>query len=493
MAGGRIEPSLRYRIYAVPIVLSQIYFGRPYDYTGYPRVESAFVNSTLSIDELIARVWSVPDPKVGDLFFILADDKGTVDFTRLAFHFFGVKESSLYYMYFTILLVSCLLYVASYFADARRLALLLLLCLAFYATMPAFLAFPPGLNVLDVHAFGMLSIVAFLHILVAATDSHSTRPRQLLATLAQAFIMVFVYHSRASSITQAVGVVAGFPLILFFLHRRDRPPVESPRVLERVFGPQYVRRMVPAAIVLVAFSLLPVYQRLVYHPDYFGRRATLNHIVYHNLLIGLQWNSFLRDRYTLGSGDLGAAHAVDLYLETRTNKHPGRHGWAAENLNSITTQLPFDWVEYEEAARELYFTIWKEQPKQCLLTILYYHPIDVFDVFRLQMGYIPRANFDQQYAYNPFRPFQLLMLIAATVLCSIARRAIRPIDALIALVALGSSLLVPVLVYAGNFIVLAEAFVLAGLVAYAVLGVLLSRLIAHTFPRLRGASVLLTA
>ena len=104
------------------------------------------------------------------LFFILADDKGIVDFTRLAFRLYGIELSSLYYMYFTVVLISCLLYVVCYFDDVAKLALLAFLCLAFYTTMPAFLAYPPGIDVLDVHAFGLLSLVAFLHILVAATD-----------------------------------------------------------------------------------------------------------------------------------------------------------------------------------------------------------------------------------------------------------------------------------------------------------------------------------
>ena len=285
--------------------------------------------------------------------------------------------------------------MACYFDDAPKLALLAFLCLAFYTTMPLFLAFPPGINVLDMHAFGLLSLVAFLHILVAATDPRSTRPRQLAATLGQALIIVFVYHSRSSTITQVAMIVMAYPLILFLTRRRALAAEPSQPFLERVFGPQYLRRSVPAAVVLVAIGLLPVYQRLMYNRDYFGRRATLSHILYHNLLIGMQWNPVLTNSYGLGVGDLGAARAVDQYLETRTTKSPGRHAWAATNLNSLTTQAPFDWVEYEEAARDLYFTIWKEQPREALRTLAYYHPLDVYTVAH-HLGTVITPKFDRR-------------------------------------------------------------------------------------------------
>ena len=491
MSDGRIEPSWRYRIYAAPIVLSQIYYGRPYDYTAYQKLAIRFQGETPSIDELIATSTAIPDVASAGLFLILADDKGVVDFTRLAFLLYGLKTSSLYYMYFTIVLGSCLLYVVCYFPDAHKLGLLVFLCVAFYAAMLAFLAFPPGLNVLDVHAFGMLSIVAFLHAMVASTDPQSTRPRQLLTTIGQAIVLVFVCHSRASTITQVLTVAAAAPLVLFLEQRRNPAAVPSRRFAERVFGPDYVRRIVPAAIVLLAIALLPLYQRLVYNRDYFGRRATLNHIVYHNLLIGLQWNPVLKDAYGLGSGDLGAARAVDAFLE-KTNSYPGRHAWAATNLNSVTTQMPFDWVEYEEAARELYFTIWKERTRESLLTLLYYHPMDIYTVAQIQRGAIADPRFNPQYAYNPFRSICLLAFAAATVLCTGGRRPIPPIYALLSGLAFASALVVPILVY-GGFIILAEAFVSAGLLIYTTLGVVLSWLIVQAVHRLRARAMVQTA
>ena len=473
MASGRIDPSWRYRIYAVPIVLSQIYYGRAYDYVGYNALAIPFQAEQPSIDALVSTLKSVAGVESQGLFFILADDKGTVDVVRLAFLLYGIATASLYYMYFTIFLVSCLLYAVSYFTDRHKLALLVFLCLAFYATMPAFLAFPPGINILDTHAFGMLSLAAFLHLLVAATDPNPTRPLGLATVVAQALILILVYHTRSSTMTQVLAVLVAGPLIVYLSRRRDRSPVSLRR------------RLAPVAIVLVAICLLPLYQRLRYHPDYFTRRSTLQHIVYHNLLIGLQWNPALTARYGLGSGDLGAARAVDTYLETRTTRNPGRKNWAASGLNSVTTQLQFDWVEYEEAARDLYFTIWKEDPKECLRTIVYWHPVDVYAVLQVYLGNSTHPAFDKRYAYNPFGPVYLLVLVAATLLCTTRHRPMSAAHVLIALIMLASALVVPIVVYAGGFIILAESFVSAGLLVYATLGVVLSALASRALGRFR--------
>jgi hypothetical protein len=486
MASGRIDPSFRYRIYAVPIVLSQIYYGRPYDYVGYMALEMPFQLDTPSIDELAVTLKSVENVESQGLFFIVADDKGIVDFTRVAFLLYGIRTTSLYYMYFTIMLVSCLLYVVTYFTDVHRLALLVFLCVAFYATMPGFLAYPPAISILDLHAFGMLSMAAFLHILVAATDASATRPMKLVPLVAQALILTCAYHTRASSVTQSVTIVLAYPLILWLWARRERSAPPARPILQRAFAMQYGRRLIPAAIVLIAISvLLPVYQRVMYNDGYFGRRSTLHHIVYHNLLIGLQYNPMLQESYGLGIGDLGATHAVDTYLE-RTNRNRGRRNWASMGHNTVTTQLPFDWVEYEEAARDLYFTIWREQPKQCLLTWLYWHPLDIYRVVRRFTGNDSAdGKFAKRHAYNPFRPVYMLVVVVTVVLGTVRGRPILPAYALIAWLMLASALIVPIvfyaggyLNYAGGFLNLAEALVAAGVMIYTSLAVAVSWLLA---------------
>jgi hypothetical protein len=469
MASGQIEPSWRYRVYAAPIVLSQLYYHRPYDYVGYNKLAIPFQAETPSIDELAEKLKAVANVESDGLFFILADDKGVVDFTRLAFQLYGIRTASLYYMYFTILFGSCVLFVVGHFTDRHKLVMLVLLCLGLYATMPAFLAFPPGINILDIHAFGVLSLVAALHILVSATDADPTRRALLITTAAQALIMTMVYHTRSSSITQTLGIAAAYPIVLY---------------LSRDVGVRYRRRFVPLIILLVAVSLLPIYQRLRYHPDYFGRRATLTHIVYHNLLIGMQWNPNLQKRYGLGLGDLGIAQAVDAFLESPArNTHPERHAWAASGLNTVTTQQPFDWVEYEEAARDLYATIWRESPKEALLTALYWHPLDVYQVTRIYTGYSGMQRFDQRNAYNPFRPIYVVVLLVTAALCSVGGRPLKAVYALMAFTMFASALLVPILVYAGGFIILAEAFAVAALLMYTALAVVLSQLFTRSWQR----------
>ena len=477
MATGQVDLTFRYRVYGVPIVLSQIYFGRPYDYVGYMALDTPLQYGTPSIDEWVPTLRLARNVDAQGLFFIVADDKGIVDFTRLAFLLYGIRTTSLYYMYFTILLASWLFYVIAYFFDVRKLALMVFLCLAFYATVPVFLAVAPRINILDLHTFGILSLMAFLHLLLAATDPGSTRPAKLAAIAGQVFILVCAYHTRSSILPQVLTILAAYPLVLWLQARREHR--RSPRLLERALGPDYRRRLIPAAFVLVSiFVLLPIYQRLMYHPDYFGRRATLSHIIFHNLLIGSQSNPLLRESYGLGSVDLGAAHAVDMHLE-RTGQSKGRKDWAVRGLNTVTTQLPFDWAEYEDAARDLYFTMWREQPMQSLLTSVYWHPLDIFRLVRTFSGNDgARPVADGRLAYNPFRPLYILVVVAAVILSSSARP-MPPTNVLIPCSMLASALVVPLVFYPDTFHNLAEAFVAGAAAVFAMVAVAASRLMAR--------------
>jgi hypothetical protein len=473
MASGEIEPSWRYRIYAAPIVLSQIYHHRPYDYVGYQKLSIPFQAPTPSIEELAPKLQHIEQVDGQGLFFILADDKGVVDFTRIAFLLYGIRTASLYYMYFTVLVASSALFIVSYFGDRRKLALLVFFSLALFATMPAFVARPPGINVLDIHAFGILSIVATLHILLAATDPAPTRPLHFLTTLFQALVIAFIYHARSSTISHAAAVLIAYPVIVYCHCRIHRSSLQRPSMF---------RRFVPLGILASIIALVPVYQRVMYHPDYFGRRATLGHVVYHNLLMGLQWNPHIRERYDLGEADLGVARAVDAFLERKArHRIAGREQWAVMGMLTVTTQESFDWVEYEEAGRELFTTILRQEPWESWLTYVYYHPVDLFLIVQSYLGAAlpPRAGLDTptrqgldtRYIYNPIG-LQYLFVLVATAALRIGRP--RFVDTAYAMVLLTATLVVPLVFYAGDFIILAEVFVAATLAVYVAVAELIS-------------------
>jgi hypothetical protein len=473
MASGGIEPSWRYRIYAAPIVLSQIFYHRPHDYVGYRRLSIPFQAPTPSIDELVPTLQHIERVDRWGLFFILADDKGIVDFMWMAFRLYGIRTASLYSMYFTVLVASSALFIVSYCGDRRKLALLALFSLSLFATMPAFAARPPAISVLDIHAFGILSIVATLHVLLAATDPAPTRPLHLLTTLIQGLVMAFVYHARSSTISYTAAVLIAYPIIVYSDWGNNRSSLQRPSMF---------RRFVPLGILVSIIALVPVYQRVMYHPDYFGRRATLGHVVYHNLLIGLQWNPHIRERYGLGDGDLGVAGAVDTFLERKArHRIAGREQWAAMGLLTVTTQEAFDWVEYEEAGRELFTTILRQEPWESLLTYTYYHPLDIWLIARSYFGgpLPPKADLytqtrqglDTRYVYNPIG-LQYLFVLVATAAMRIGKP--RVIDSTYAVVLLIATLVVPLVFYAGGFIILAEAFLAATLAMYVAAAELIS-------------------
>jgi hypothetical protein len=274
--------------------------------------------------------------------------------------------------------------------------------------------------------------------------------------------MTLVYHMRSSIITQVLGIAVAYPIVLYVTRAGGRP---------------YRRRFVPLLVLLAVLCLLPIYQRLQYHPDYFGRRATLSHGVYHNLLIGLQWNPTLKARYGLGEADQGAARAIEAFV-TAGRGAPAT--WTAIGTNAVTTQAPFNFVDYEEAARDFYLHIWRENPVEVVITMLYWHPLDVYRLARIHAGFTDTPGIDRQQLYQPFQLVHLGVLLVTVGLCSAGGTPLKPGHAVMALIMLASTLLVPLVFYAGDFVNLAEAFVAAGLFTYATLAVGLSHLLTRS-------------
>jgi hypothetical protein len=214
----------------------------------------------------------------------------------------------------------------------------------------------------------------------------------------------------------------------------------------------------------------------MYEPGYFaGTRATLSHILYHNLLIGMQWSPRLQTNYGLGVGDLGIAEAIDARRQRSgvADGHPPH--WAAEGLTTITTQMPFDWAEYDDHARDIYLTIWREHPREVLYTIAYYHSRDVGLVFGTYLGF---QMYDDQAAfpatYRLFGLAPLAVLLATTFLAAWGDGRLRSAHVLAAGVMLVSSLVVPIGIYAGGFIILAETFICVAFSLYVSIALLLS-------------------
>ena len=63
-----------------------------------------------------------------------------------------------------------------------------------------------------------------------------------------------------------------------------------------------------------------------------------------------------------------------------------------------------------------YLTIWKEQPREVLRTLVSYHPLDVYGVAKRYLGTVNTPNFDRRYTYRPLQWPQMLAFVATTVL-----------------------------------------------------------------------------
>src|SRR5262245_35472845 len=128
------------------------------------------------------------------------DDVGLATFTELAFLLFGVKVSSLYYMYFALLAATTLLFFASHGGSRAAVACLTLMLLALYVLSLSEIVtlvmqrWPftgsGGSDFKDPRFFGTLAAIPALHVLVSwRREDYRPLIRDYLVLAAQALIL----------------------------------------------------------------------------------------------------------------------------------------------------------------------------------------------------------------------------------------------------------------------------------------------------------------
>ena len=134
------------------------------------------------------------------------DDKGYADFAILSFQLFGLRLSSFYLTWFVLLGTSVVMFVASFWRSESRLTLLALALLGSYT---AFFVLPLTSELATVQnprAFGIVSIVAVLHICLFVLDGRRFTLGAVVAASAQVALIVFSIHVRSTEVWQVICV-----------------------------------------------------------------------------------------------------------------------------------------------------------------------------------------------------------------------------------------------------------------------------------------------
>lgn len=297
----------RYRVYGIPIALSSDVYGLK-GYVADREVVRRFMNQkpvdVILAQDLPAALPPRPANEAGAddrLFFVPADDKGDVTFTRIAFALFGRSSRALYDAFFLLLAGSVLAYVVAFVRSRDKLLVGIAVLLALFSLLSAFqdgLLLPYVVTFYDVRIFSVLAALAVLHLAFASIDPRPVSAVTCLCAIYQALLVTLAIHVRSSSSPMVIALVAW--IVAAELFRRRGAPVPAIRYW-------------PVVVLAVSLGGLSAWERLAYHPRYF-RSHLAHHLFWHNVGIGFALHPALGAPIGFVMSDEAMINRVARYL-----------------------------------------------------------------------------------------------------------------------------------------------------------------------------------
>jgi len=452
----------RLRYHAIPVAVSVLYYGRPYDYTAYNTIALGLqIEGT--VESRIARALESKPPPNDKTYYWAADDRGMADYVIGAFLLFGPHVDSLYKFYFVVLGLSVLLFLIDLGWDAASSAMLLFALAALYAclsviplgnlTVPLF---EPG-SLFEPRIIELLSFVAALHLGITSFADSPWNPARIGIVGAQAAILALCYHARSSVAWEVlfVAIVAGTA----WASRRWRP------------RGQPVPLSWPLVCVAATFVVMVIYERRAYNPRYFQDMGART--VWHNSLMGLGANRALAQDYKLGIGDAVVVDGVIAYLRDRRDPRLTADWTRTNILDSLGGYFVFNWFVYERAARDFYFHIWRVRTGDMLHLYLIDKPREIGVVIAKAIDRDPAPWRSEKGLYfDPFTAVALLVSLPGFVIVCTRRPSLGPV--LAATSVLLACSLIPALLFYPVVHTMTGVFATLAVVCYLILAAILA-------------------
>jgi hypothetical protein len=359
----------RHAFYSIPCAMSRLYFGS-HGYVILGDVADVFIkaNPNISNDTLQQALLSQPRPDRVMLF--PADDKGAADFATLSFRLFGLSIEGLYYTWFLLFAVPIAAYIAVYWRDPSRLAVLAILLLAVYT---AFFALPLTTELFSIHnprSFGIVSLASVLHLSFAMLDRQRRSAAHIVAAAVQALFIAFSIHVRTTEFWQVFSVLGVAAAVAVTERGRARFHV-----------------LWPAVVLTAAIGGLELYQRVSFERVYASTHIQ-HRIFWHNVGIGFALNPELAKKYALMIDDLPMMQLVRLrLLETGRAQEIDEVFRPAGHEDYAFYGIAKDYVRYEQVAREVVASIVWRNKREALKTFAIDKPRLLFRQLAWAAGY----------------------------------------------------------------------------------------------------------
>jgi hypothetical protein len=386
----------RLRYHAIPVAIAVLYHGHPHDYTAFKSLAMHFQPSGRPLDPLIEQAVDRQPTANDETYYWVADDRGMADYVIGAFSLFGPRTSSLYFFYFIVLGTSCALFLA----DAGRhpamhVVLILVLgalysCLSVIPFTQAYHPFMEPPSLFEPRVIELLSYIATVHLAFTAFTERPWTPLRIVAAIGQTVLLVACYHARSAIAWQVafVSIASGASAVWRYVKSNSRLEVGHGALHAGALS-----SLVPCGLVVAGLLTLHVYQRSTYNPRYFSDMGSRT--VWHNALMGLGANKRLAATYRL---DISDAHVIDAVIRYMRQTHDTRltPQWSTGALlDSLGNSGAINWFEYEAAARDLYWYIWRVDWPSALQCYLVDKP---FEIARLGGRASRAASHTQQVA-----------------------------------------------------------------------------------------------
>ena len=348
--------SVRYWYYAIPSYFSEAYYGAP-AYTYY-RPVSAHLSTAQPFDDP-SRFQAILDSarfglpladRTAHLF--PADEKGTVDFVRVAFSLFGTHAESMFYLYLAVMAVSLTFFVIRFRKDADVLLLGVVGSAAFYVLVAALPVTKEVYSVTNPRAIGSLSFLPLLHLAVLTIRRVPISRWHVPELIWLSLVMAWVVSMRTSELWQTIALVAC--LLVAWL----RPAAGSRRAWW------------PVAAVVAALAGQSAYQAAAYPSGYFTSNLSTK-IFWHNVLIGMSLHPELARQYRLDVSDTSVFLYIKELASRDTTADPASIFWSASEQPDGMVK---DFRAYDRLCRQTVLRIAASHPVETATLLLWYKP-----------------------------------------------------------------------------------------------------------------------
>jgi hypothetical protein len=321
------------------------------------------------VDRAIAEVLKM-DPRTISRETVLlgGDDKGIVDFIKIAFRLFGYSDEKIIYLYFALLFGSVLLLVLSFRESLFPQVIASAFLVAHYLILPTVYYHMQLQSVLALRFLPVLSMLACLHCLFFIQRPSLTWSG-LVALVAQVALLIFGVHLRSVTAWEltTVGVV-GIATAAWSIYRIRRQTPSPLRAGILPYLAKVSRPLIPGALVLLGMTGLTEYRRLAYDERYMQGDQILTRPMWHNLASGFAFNPELARHYGFKIDDFSELRATGIFL----TEHGRAQEWEA--MGGTTPDFRIKWTLYDPAAKEFLLSILREHPMASFATLIYYKP-----------------------------------------------------------------------------------------------------------------------